>query len=161
MTGRKAWNQMRKTSRPPRHSAWIWFTREMLESEAWAAMPLAARLVVERIAIEHLAHGGGENGRLIVTYDDFEKFGVRRKSIVQAIAVAVSLGWIDVVRGRRNSGPIRHPSRYRLTWLATTEDLAPTNRWKTIETREQALAAVSRAKTKCSRSRIAIERQAA
>jgi hypothetical protein len=34
--------------RPPQDKPWVWLTKEMLESEAWAAMPLAARKVVER-----------------------------------------------------------------------------------------------------------------
>ena len=56
-------------------------------------MSLAARKIVERVAIEHMGHGGTLNGSLIVTYDDFETFGVRRKSIAPAIKKAVALGF--------------------------------------------------------------------
>ena len=38
-------------------------------------MPLVARQLVDRIEIEHGRHAGYENGRLPVTYEDFEKYG--------------------------------------------------------------------------------------
>jgi hypothetical protein len=98
--GHRRWRAM---NRPK--GAFVWFTRELLESQAWSAMPLAARRVVERVAIEHMNHGGTRNGALVVTYDDFEKFGVRRKSIAQAIKKAAALGFLDVTgKGHRSYG---------------------------------------------------------
>ena len=67
--GHRRW---RAVNRPK--GAFVWFTREFLASQAWREMPLAARRVVERVAIEHMNHGGTLNGSLIVTYNDFEKF---------------------------------------------------------------------------------------
>jgi len=62
---------IKRENRPPKDMPWIWLTREMLESPAWRAMDmLAARRVVERIILEHMAHAGTENGNLIVTYAD-------------------------------------------------------------------------------------------
>jgi hypothetical protein len=81
----------------PAGEPFIWFTREMLESPAWRAMPLIARQIVERIVIEHLDHAGNENGKLPVAYDDFAGYGIRRKSIMFGLSVAVALGWIDIV----------------------------------------------------------------
>ena len=69
----------------------VWLTREMLESEAWRAMPLPARRIVERLMIEHMSHAGTMNGELPCTYDDFQRFGVSRKNISAAIRVAVAL----------------------------------------------------------------------
>jgi hypothetical protein len=68
--GHRRWQKM---NRP--QSQFIWFERELIESPAWAAMTLPARHVVERVAIEHMKHGGTQNGALIVTYDDFEVTG--------------------------------------------------------------------------------------
>ena len=42
-------------------------------------MSRAARLVVDRVMIEHMAHAGTENGNLVVTYADFVKFGAHIK----------------------------------------------------------------------------------
>jgi hypothetical protein len=46
--------------------------RQMIESPAWRALSLAARKALDRIEIEHLDHGGAENGKLPVTYRNFE-----------------------------------------------------------------------------------------
>jgi hypothetical protein len=43
----------------------------MLESAAYCELSLSARRVLDRIEIELAKHGGVENGRLPVTYDDF------------------------------------------------------------------------------------------
>jgi hypothetical protein len=105
----------------------------MLESPAWAAMPLAARKVVDRILIEHMKHAGTENGNLIVTHSDFCAYGIRRASLTNAISIAVDLGFINrMVRGRLH-GDLKIPSRYRLTWLPSG-DWQASNRWKTITT---------------------------
>ena len=72
----------------------------MKKSPAWRAMPLAARQVVDRIEVEHGLHGGQLNGKLPVTYDDFEKYGIRRMSIAFGIRAAVALGWLDICARR-------------------------------------------------------------
>jgi hypothetical protein len=128
-------------------------TQAMLESPAWAAMTLAARKVVDRIAIEHLGHGLGFNGELTVTYDDFERFGLRRSSVLEAIAVANGLGFIDVtVRGARSYGVRKVPSQYGLTWLPRRDGTPASNRWKGID-QGMADAAVRRARERAWRPR--------
>ena len=49
-------------------------TIEMIKSPAWSVLSLSARRVLDRIEIEHADHGGNDNGRLPVTYDDFERY---------------------------------------------------------------------------------------
>src|SRR5436853_407723 len=76
---------------------------------------LAARRVVERIILEHMAHAGTENGNLIVTYADFSGYGIRDKTITTAIAVAEALGWIEItVHGKASFEDQRYASRYAL-----------------------------------------------
>jgi len=136
--------RFKNKNRPPPGEPWIWFTREMLESDSWSAMPLYARRVVERVVLEHMSHGGAENGGLPVTYDQFEEFGVRRATIKVAITIAVELGWIDVVQpGLRGHGSARRPTVYGLTWLPRADWTPPSNRWRTI-TREMALEVLRR-----------------
>jgi len=78
-------------------------------------------------------HGGKENGRLIVTYDDFQVYGIRRQSLRTAIALAVKLGFVDVTaRGRRSAGLNRWPSMYGLTWLPRHDWTPASNRWKSV-----------------------------
>jgi len=65
-----------KRNSPPQDQPWVWLSREMLESEALRSLSLAARRVVDRVILEQMAHAGKENGNLIVTYDDFVRFGI-------------------------------------------------------------------------------------
>ena len=124
-----------KLNRPPKDEPWVWMTHDMLMSDAWAALTLPARRVVERIVIEHMNHGGRCNGDLAVTYDDFQAFGVRRNSIRGAIKLSERMGWIMVTqKGGRSSGRLRWPSRYGLTWLPIGE-APPVNTWKRVSAR--------------------------
>ena len=52
--------------------------REMLESAAYRVLSRAAHMVLSRIELENRYHGGKGNGHLIVTYDQFEQYGVDR-----------------------------------------------------------------------------------
>jgi hypothetical protein len=74
---------------------------DMLSSPAWRALSLSAHRVIDRITIELMLHGGADNGRLPVTYDDFEKYGIHRHSIAPAIREAAALGFVEItVEGR-------------------------------------------------------------
>jgi len=82
-------------------------------------LSLSERRALERIELEHLEHGGMENGKLPVTYADFEKWGVRRDSIAGAIRTLEGLGLIEITRhGYAGAVEKRAPSLYRLTFLA-------------------------------------------
>jgi hypothetical protein len=138
-----------RMNRPPDGSSWCWFTAEMLGSPAWRALTGNALKIVLRIALEHLKHGGIENGKLPVTYQDFVRAGIRKNSIREALAVAEQLGMIE-----RTSvgevpwhGDIRAPSTYGLTWLPRYDGAPPSNRWKQIETDAEAKAKIRQAKT--------------
>ncbi len=144
VSGKSRWERM---NRPPHGEPWVWFTRSMMESPAWRAIPGPARQVVDRIMIEHMLHGGTENGNLIVTYDDFEAYGIRRGSTSQAIRQAEALGFVDVIdRGRRSFGSARRPARYGLTWLPRADRTPASNRWKSIQTDQQAKQVLLRLK---------------
>ena len=91
-------------------------TIEMIRSPAWSVLSLSARRVLDRIEIEHAYHGGNENGRLPVTYDDFECYGIHRHSIAAAIRETVALGFAEITeRGRAGNAEFRSPHKFRLT----------------------------------------------
>jgi hypothetical protein len=120
-----------KRNRPPDGEPWVWLTRDLLESDAWRSMSRAARLVVDRVMAEHMAHAGTANGDLAVTYGDFVKFGARRESLPAGIADASTRGLIIITeKGRASTGPDRWPSRYALGWLPLKDGAAASNRWK-------------------------------
>lgn len=135
------------TNSPPEGRPWIWLTRDMLASPAWRILPHSAKLVVDRIVIEHMDHAGTMNGRLKVTYDNFASYGVRRKSVSEALRAARALGFIVVIsRGFRSHGPARRPAEYALTWLPLWDGAPASNRWAKFKTLEEAQAALELAR---------------
>jgi hypothetical protein len=79
-------------------------------------LSLAAHQLLMRIEVEHLSHGGAENGRLPVTYLQFEEWAVRRHSVAGAIRELVALGIIEITQhGYTGAGDVRAPNLYRLT----------------------------------------------
>jgi hypothetical protein len=120
-----------KRNHPPAGEPWIWLTRELLESAAWSTAPINTRRVIERLMLEHMAHAGTENGRLIVTYSDFQKYGINSRDVAAAIADAAARGLIIVTqRGRASAGINRKPNRYALGWLPMWDGASAPNRWK-------------------------------
>jgi len=127
--------------------------RDMREAPAWRHLPDNARRILDRLELEHMRHGSAENGRLPCTYADFEKAGIRRKSIALAIRQCVGLGFLEVTRqGRRSVAEFRTPSLYRLTYVhGTGRSQAPTDEWQRISTDEHALAVLEALKAVPSR----------
>jgi hypothetical protein len=92
---------------------------EMLESYAYRVLSLSAHRVLDRIEIEFARHGGKaeENGRLPVTYSDFESYGIDRHAIRPAIQEAMALGFIEITEcGTAGNREFRSPNKFRLTY---------------------------------------------
>jgi hypothetical protein len=110
---------------------------------AWRALSLSGRRVLDRIEIEHGHHGGNDNGKLPVTFDDFEDFGISHKSVAPAIREAVALGFTRITeRGRPSESDFgRHPNKFGLTYLPVRHGNRwhePADEWKEIKTLEEA-----------------------
>jgi hypothetical protein len=119
----------------------------MMEHPSWRVLSYAARRVLDRLEVEHLRHGGGENGHLICTYDDFETWGIRRRAIGLAILQLVALGFLRITeQGRMAAAEFYIPSRYRVTYLRTSLD-GPTDEWARVTEEEipERLTAAERA----------------
>jgi len=130
-------------------------TIAMLRSPAWRALSLSARRILDRIEIELADHGGTDNGKLPVTYDDFIRYGIERHAIRPAIREVVALGFVEITEaGRAGNAEWRKPNLFRLTFRNTK--YAPTNEWQKV-TEEQAnpiartarIAAPRKIKTQC------------
>src|SRR5215475_9734283 len=114
---------------------------EMLESPAYRELSLSAHRIISRIEIELAHHGGNDNGKLPVTYEDFIEYGVHRHSIAPAIREAVALGFIEVTkRGRGGNAESRESSLYRLTFAhdRNSRQSPPTHDWRKIKTVDDA-----------------------
>jgi hypothetical protein len=130
---------------------------EMLEAPAYRVLSLSARRVLDRVEIELGHHGGKaeENGRLPVTYEDFENYGIDRGSIAPAIREAVALGFLEVTEhGRAGNAEWRKPNKFRLTFRPTkgARDYG-TNEWRRFRTVEEAQAAARSAREMPSKTR--------
>jgi hypothetical protein len=137
-----------KLNAPP-DGPWMPIGREMLRSGAMRALSPPRACALDRIMVEHMDHAGQENGRLKVTWQDFEKFGVHRSLIKQALVELTAVGLIAIEQpGRRPHGPDRgDPTQYRLTHLSVCEPAnfrPPTNEWKRFEEDIAAAKALSR-----------------
>jgi hypothetical protein len=131
--------------------AFIAHPRQLLESPSRRVLSLAERRVLDRIELEHIAHGGAENGKLPVTYADFERWGVRPDSIAGAVRALEALGLIEITRhGYAGAAEKRAPSLYRLTyltaWNAGRADGTGTHEYLKIETVKEAEETAKRAR---------------
>lgn len=125
---------------------------EMLASPAYRVLSRAAHMVLARIEVEHGNHGGNDNGRLPVTFDDFEEYGVERHAIAPALREVEALGFAYVTqRGNPGQANRRRPNYFRLTYrpLPTDRKGDGTHEWRRIQTIDEArvVAKLARKKT--------------
>jgi hypothetical protein len=113
----------------------------MLESPAFRVLSRGAHQFLARLEIELAHHGGNENGRLPVTYQDLVRYGMSRNQIAAAMREAEALGFAECMRrGRGGNADSRSPSLWRITYLHDRNSRAnpPTHEWKKIKTLEEA-----------------------
>ena len=118
----------------------------MIRSAAFRELSLSARRLLDRLEFEFADHGGTNNGKLPVTYDDFKAYGIHRHSVAPAIREAVALGFVEVTEpGRAGNAEYRKPNLFRLTYR-NIDNGPPTHEWERIETDEQAAATAKSAR---------------
>ena len=111
---------------------------ELLISPAWRSAPRPLRNILERLEIEHLRHGGFNNGELFVSYLQFVEFGLSKRSIKPALELGQRLGLLEVIQETENHlSDIRGANSYRLTYVPAKGKAAPTDEWK-LTTEERA-----------------------
>jgi hypothetical protein len=107
-------------------------------------------MVLFRIEIESAHHGGKENGRLPITYDDFENYGIHRHAICPGIRELLAFMFIEITeRGRAGNAEFRKPNVFRLTYRhAKGEAGDGTHEWRSLSniTMEQAREIARRAR---------------
>jgi hypothetical protein len=124
---------------------------EMLESYAYRVLSLSAHRVLDRIEIEFARHGGKaeENGRLPVTYSDFESYGIDRHAIRPAIQEALALGFIEITEcGTAGNREFRSPNKFRLTYRPAKGIPGDgSHEWRLFRSIEDAMNTARRART--------------
>jgi hypothetical protein len=121
---------------------------EMLESPAYRVLSLSGHRVLARLEIELGHHGGADNGRLPVTYADFQSYGIERKSIPPAIREVQALGFARVTeRGRPSKSDFgRHPNFFELTYIHGAHGEEPTDEWRRHKTLPEAIKVAQHAR---------------
>jgi hypothetical protein len=101
----------------------------LIESAAMAELTLAAHRVLLRLELELLYNAGKNNGALIVTYNNFVAFGIRRPSIAPAIRLLVKVGLVQITDRGWRAAEHGRPAKYRLTYLPAYGK-PPTDEWE-------------------------------
>jgi hypothetical protein len=123
---------------------------DMLRSPAYRVLSLSARRVLDRIEIEFADHGGTDNGRLPVTYQDFADYGIDRHAIYPAIQELIALGFVELTEQGVAGGPeYRKPIKFRLTYRHAKNVMGDgSHEWMRIGEEEAPLIAAAARKSK-------------
>jgi hypothetical protein len=138
--------------------------KSLLESFAWRALSRAARQVVDRIAIEHLAHAGMENGKLRVQKTDFIDYGIHNDAIAPAQREALALGLILMTkRGRAGNAEHRAPHHWALAFVRKDPRYTAmvSTRWKRFQSLKEAKAVGDEARASKDTTAVAMGRKRA
>jgi hypothetical protein len=113
----------------------------MLESSAYRVLSLAAHRVLSRLEVELMHHGGNENGRLTVTFRQFEDYGVRKHSIAAALREVIALGFVEITeRGCAGNAGYGKANQYRLTYRPAEDFPADgSHEWRRVDTAKDAV----------------------
>jgi len=114
-----------KAQRPPAGEPWVWHTRELLASDAWRSLSINARRFVDFLLIEHMGHGGKNNGKLKAPYKQLQAFGIGAHQATAAICEAEDLGVVDCHRGG-----MRVATLYAIGWLPQHDGRPAADRWR-------------------------------
>lgn len=105
----------------------VGLTKSLLESPAYRALNLPALKILTALQIEHLTHGGMENGRLLAPYRQLQaNWRISPKNIKVAISLLEALGIIRCTSNGQRLGGRPNAATYALTWLPTADGELPT-----------------------------------
>jgi hypothetical protein len=110
---------------------------ELIASPALRVLSKTAHLCLFRIELELRQHAGRQNGKLIVTKQQFVEFsGANQRLIAPALRELEALGIIIIEHGRGGNAEHRKPSRFLLNYLCGAVDTHElvTDAWKRFKT---------------------------
>jgi hypothetical protein len=140
----------RKTADWLEDKSWHRIRNEMLLSPAWMAASHLQRSMIFALLSELGRHSGKDNGQLIFTNRNLQKFGFSFDAIKLNLIALEALGFIAFKRGRPGLKGYGKARRYRLTFLPIldadgNEIEPPTDEWARFPSIEQAKEAVQKA----------------
>ncbi len=112
-------------NKPPDGQQFIWLTRELLMSDAWRSQGINTVRFIHFLLLEHLRHGGQENGKLKAPRRQLRAFGIGARHVSTAIAEAEKLGLVICHKGgMRDSHPVPADLAGGPRWRAGRKRLA-------------------------------------
>jgi hypothetical protein len=104
----------------------------LLKSAPFRVLNNSERKMFARIEIEYSDHGGRDNGKLPITFDQFEEYGIRRQLIAPSRRALVALGLVTFEQGHAaEKDGDRRPNLFGLTHRPVGE-AAAVNDWRHI-----------------------------
>ncbi|RWL47203.1 MAG: hypothetical protein EOR60_09570 [Mesorhizobium sp.] len=114
-------------------TAWVPHRLELFISPPWRLAPVPLRRMLERLEIEHMRHGGMNNGQLFVSFGQFQAANISRRKIAATLELGSALGLVETIRTDQPAGDLRGPNSYRLTYVPAKGCTARTDEWKRID----------------------------
>lgn len=105
----------RKWIKPPKDRPWTRIHIDVIDSAPWRGLSINARRVLDALIAQHFRYWQKENGKLQISYHDFENAGVTKHLIGKAIKELKAAGLITVRQGTPINDVMRPPSLYDLT----------------------------------------------
>jgi hypothetical protein len=119
----------------------------MLRSPAFRALSLTGHRILACIECEYCLHGGKDNGKLPVTHQNFQRFGIHHHCIGPGLRETQALGFIEITqRGLAGNADHRRPNLFRVTYLHTDDGNPPTDEWRKVA-KEEAESIADKART--------------
>jgi hypothetical protein len=118
---------------------------DLVKSPVLKVLSRAAFVALFRIIEELAAHKGKDNGRLPVTYADFQACGIHLDGIAPALRELRWLGITSFVQGAGGRAAHHAPNLHGVTWLPIDGE-EPTCGYRAITTREEAEAIAAAAR---------------
>ena len=103
-----------------------------ITSPAYRELSSPARKILDFLLIEHMQHGGQENGNLAAPYRQLENFGISSRDIPKGLLMLETFGLVKrtndsfIISGRNNMAV------YKLTMIPDKWGNLPKDEWKQI-----------------------------
>lgn len=104
----------------------------LLESPAYRALNFPAVKILGFLKLEHVRHGGAENGRLMAPYRQLQAQGISPRKIKPALAMLEAFGIIRCTSDGERLGGRPNAAKYALAWLPTCDGSLPSAGYRTV-----------------------------
>lgn len=107
--------------------------RSLLESPGYGALSFPAHKVLHFLKLEHVRHGGKENGLLLAPHRQLQTVArISPKNIKTALEMLQAFGLVRLTSSGERLGGRPNAATYALTWLPTCDGLMPTEDYKKV-----------------------------